>query len=264
MTKRLWITGAAHPIFFQTNAAWGRQTRKVGILARTLIALLFLPWFMPGAVLADTQVVPADQKYILVTGFEPFGGEATNGSWEAVEHLQGAVVADKKVIVSQLPVLWEKASAKLTALVQEYHPVAVVAFGEAGAEPVRIEMIAKNIRERIQDNAQKLPTTGVVSVSAPPTLRATLNADIISKRLHAVGIPVTLSQDAGGYLCNETFFNLMHFSEIEKSSTIHRGFVHVPPLNAKLFMPDGTTLSFNKVTLEKTADIVVRAVMEGL
>ena len=229
----------------------------------TLIALLFLSWFMPSVALADAEVQAA-QKYILLTGFEPFGDEKTNGAWEAVQHLQGTVIANKKVIVYQLPVIWEKASEKLLTLIREYHPVAVIAFGEADAEPVRVEMVAKNIREMVLDNARKMPATSFIFASAPPTLRTTLNVDVITKHLHEIGIPVILSQDAGEYLCNETFFNLMNFSGTEKSLIIRRGFIHVPPLNAQVVMPDSSTLSFDKATLEKTADVVIHAVAEGL
>ena len=233
------------------------------IKAKPLIMILFLSWLVPSAVLAETKA-QADQKYILVTGFEPFGGGKTNGSWEAVQHLQGAVIANKKLIVYQLPVIWEKASVKMVALIQEYHPVAVIAFGEAGAEPVRVEMVAKNSRDFYRDNINQKPATNFISLSAPPTLRTTLNAGLIIKRLHEAGIPASLSQDAGGYLCNETFFNLMNFAETGKTTSIRRGFIHVPPLNARVTMPDNTAILFDKGTLEKTADAVVRAVAEGL
>jgi pyroglutamyl-peptidase len=232
------------------------------IKATPLIIILFLLWLMPDPVLADTKA-QADQQYILVTAFEPFGGGKTNGSWEAVQHLQGSVIANKKLIVYQLPVIWEKASVKMAALINEYHPVAVIAFGEAGAEPVRVEMVAKNSRDLYRDNLNQKPATDFISSSAPATLRTTLNADLIIKRLHEIGIPAGLSQDAGGYLCNETFFNLMNFAETAKTTSIQRGFIHVPPLNARVVMPDNTTILFDKGTLKKTADVVVRAVAEG-
>lgn len=263
MAKRMWATSKANLLTVQTNASWEQKIKIAGAFVNSLTALLFLSWLMPSVVLADTKM-QAEQKYILVTGFEPFGGGKTNGSWEAVQHLQGTVIANKKVIVYQLPVIWEKSSEKLVALILKYHPVAVVAFGEAGVEPVRVEMVAKNARDMYGDNTNQMPATNVISTSSPPTLRTTLNTDVIIKRLHEVGIPVTLSQDAGGYLCNETFFNLMNFSETEKSLNIRRGFIHVPPLNTRVVMPDGSTLLFNKATLEKTANIIVLAVAEGL
>lgn len=254
---------AQHTQATQTNSASENMTRGIATPVKTLITLLLLSWLMPGIALADSQT-QANQKYILVTGFEPFGGEKTNGSWEAVQHLDGTVIADKKVIVYQLPVIWENASEKLVTLIKKYHPVAVISFGEAGAEPVRVEMTAKNTRDKNEDNANKMPPTSFISASAPPTLRTTLNVDVITLRLHEGGIPVTLSQDAGGYLCNETFFNLMNFSGPRKSSSIRRGFIHVPPLNAKVVMPDKSIILFDKTTLERTADIIVGAVTEGL
>jgi len=263
MAERLWAIGEINLFTFRTTAGWKQKIKIVETLVNILIALLFLSCFTPSVVWAKNKV-QANQKYILVTGFEPFGGEKTNGSWEAVQHLDGTVIANKKVVVCQLPVIWEKASEKLVALIREYHPVAVVAFGEAGAEPVRVEMVAKNTRDMYGDNAKKMPSTDFISASAPPTLRTSLNTEVITERLHEGGIPVTLSQDAGGYLCNETFFNLMNFSGAEKTLNIRRGFIHVPPLNAKVVMPDSPAVSFDKTTLEKTADIVVRAVTEGL
>jgi pyrrolidone-carboxylate peptidase len=125
------------------------------------ITLLCFSWFIPGIVRADTPV-QANSPYILVSGFEPFGGEKTNGSWEAVQHLQGSLIAGKKIIVCQLPVIWEKASEKLEALMRQYHPVAVVAFGDAGGRPLKVEMVAKNVRNLIQDNAGKLPETSFI------------------------------------------------------------------------------------------------------
>jgi len=263
MAERLWAAGEVNSSSFQTTAGWKQKIKIVETLVNILIALLLLSCFTPSVVWAKTKV-QANQKYILVTGFEPFGGEKTNGSWEAVQHLDGTVIANKKVVVCQLPVIWEKASEKLAALIREYHPVAVVAFGEAGAEPVRVEIVAKNTRDMYGDNAKKMPSTDFISASAPPTLRTSLNTDVITERLHEGGIPVTLSQDAGGYLCNETFFNLMNFSGAEITLNIRRGFIHVPPLNAKVVMPDSPAVSFDKAILEKTADIVVRAVAEGL
>ena len=73
-----------------------------------------------------------------------------------------------------------------------------------------------------------------------------------------------MSHDAGGYLCNETFFNLLNFSGTGSSQAIRRGFIHVPPINASVAMPDGSRFLFDKAALEKAASIVMRAVAEGL
>ena len=259
----MWVSGEIGCLTFQKNSPLEKLARIVGNPHHILIAFLFLAWIMSGVVQAKNNEL-SNQKFVLVTGFEPFGGEKTNGSWEAVQHLDGTVIADKQIVSYQLPVRWEKASEKLLGLIQEIHPVAVIAFGEAGAQAVRVEMVAKNFRDQYRDNSNKMPETNLISTSAPPSLRTTLNIDLITMRLQEASIPVTLSKDAGGYLCNETFFNLMNFSTADKLLNIRRGFIHVPPLNAKVISTDGAALLFNKAALERTADIVVRAAVEGL
>ncbi len=227
------------------------------------MSILLFSCFMPALVLAGTEP-QVGQPSILVTGFEPFGGDTVNGSWEAVRHLEGQRIAGRRVLVRQLPVVWQRASKELEALIRRYHPEAVVAFGVAGAEPVRVEMVAKNVRDMIRDNAGNLPASRVIQPGAPSDLRTTLNSTLIVRRLQEAAIPVTLSEDAGGYLCNETFFNLMNFTPSATSPLRYRGFIHVPPPGARVAMPDGSRFLFDRAALEKAADVVLRAVAEGL
>lgn len=203
-------------------------------------------------------------KIILVTAFEPFGGKTTNGSWEAVKNLNNTRINDKIIIIHQLPVVWEKASQKLFTLMVQYQPVAVIAFGEADAQPVRLETVARNVREPYKDNIAQLPQTRYIAQNAPATLTTTLNVDLIAQRLREEGIPVTFSNSAGGYLCNETFFNLMNFTHPSIRHHVVRGFVHVPPHNAEVITPQLKTLLFNEEVLQKTALTIIEAVAEGL
>jgi pyroglutamyl-peptidase len=197
---------------------------------------------------------------ILVTGFEPFGGDKTNGSWEAVKHLQGAHLGNATVVVAELPVVWSKAGDQLHELILKYHPQAVVAFGQAGAEPVRIETIAHNVRQHYKDNAGAMPPTDVISASAPQTLDTALDVPAIQKSLQAAKIPVVISKDAGGYLCNETFYRL---ENDPAAQGIPRGFVHVPPLDVNV-TADGSKTVFDAKTLAAAADAVVSSVAASL
>lgn len=203
----------------------------------------------------------AQPAYIMVTGFEPFGGGNTNGSWEAVKHLQGKHFGGDTVVVAQLPVVWGKAGEQLRGLIRKYHPRAVIAFGQAGAEPVRIETIARNERKPYKDNAGALPPTDTVAASAPATLPTALDVDAIRKNLQAAKIPVVESKDAGGYLCNETFYVLMNDPDAQ---AIPRGFVHVPPLDAVVKGADGGKVVFDEKTLAAAADAVVSSVAASL
>ncbi len=203
-------------------------------------------------------------EYILITGFEPFGEHKTNSSWEAVRHLQGKQFSHKTILVAQLPTVWEEAGKKLQVLIQKYHPVAVIAFGQAGKEPVRIELIAKNLRENIKDNHAAFPTSLLISKSAPATFKTTLDIRAIMQHLRQAEIPVVESSDAGRYLCNETFFILMSDPGAQWALKIPRGFVHVPSLNASVVTAKGYLVLFDAKKLEKTATIVVKAVAQSL
>ena len=225
-------------------------------MRRLLLSLLATVLILPAV-----AAIPAQPGTILVTGFEPFGGDITNGSWEAVQHLQGKRVGDETVVVAQLPVVWGKAGDQLRELIRKYHPQAVIAFGQAGAEPVRIETIARNERRPYKDNAGALPPTDVVAASAPATIPTALNVVAIEKGLHAAKIPVRESQDAGGYLCNETFYVLMDDSDVQQ---VPRGFVHVPPLDATVTGADGGKTHFDRKMLAAAADAVVGSVAASL
>ena len=225
-------------------------------MRKLLLSILALSLLLCAAAAA-----PAQPAYILVTGFEPFGGDKTNGSWEAVQHLQGRQFGGETVVVAQLPVVWGKAGEELHGLIQKYHPRAVIAFGQAGREPVRIETIARNERKPYKDNAGALPPTDVVAASAPATIPTALDVDAVRKSLQAAKIPVVESKDAGGYLCNETFYVLMNDPDVQK---IPRGFVHVPPLDATVTGADGSKTLFDGKTLAAAADAVVSSVAASL
>ncbi|MFI4920483.1 MAG: hypothetical protein ACHQAZ_02445 [Gammaproteobacteria bacterium] len=207
---------------------------------------------------------PANPAYILVTGFEPFGGDKTNGSWEAVRHLQGKQFPSGTVVVSELPVVWDKAGQELRGLILKYHPRAVIAFGQAGAEPVRLELIAHNVTQRYPDNRGALPPQPVISATGPASAKTALDVDSITKALGAAGIPVVKSSDAGGYLCNETFFVLMSDPGPAWALAMPRGFVHVPPLDAVVTTADGKRTVFDQKTLAAAADAVVASVAGSL
>ncbi len=222
------------------------------------LTLVFLPAH------AHAAAPAAQEKLILVTGFEPFGGDATNGSWEAVKGLDGRHFGNSVVVAARLPVVWGKAAKKLRQLVRFYKPAAVISFGQAGAGPVRLETTARNVRGAIPDNEGMLPQAGIVYVGSPQTLETTLPAPGIMVRLLAAGIPAEQSQDAGNYLCNDTFYNLMFNPGLNSAKMAPRGFIHVPPLGSRVITSGGKTVVFNRQLLQRAAEIIVNTVAESV
>jgi len=227
------------------------MTGRMRIGAGVLTALLAGAAFAAG---------PATPKVILVTGFEPFGGDATNGSWEAVRTLDGTTIGGARVVVAQLPVVWGDAAARLRELVKANNPAAIVCFGQAGVEPVRLESTAHNVRDNYPDNKGAVPSSLTIEAAGPATLESSLPLADIGKRLNAAGIPARVSPDAGGYLCNDTFYVLMH----DAVGAPIRGFVHVPPLDAEVAAESGTSVRFDGARLRRTAEIVVEATADKI
>lgn len=226
---------------------------------KCLVASIFWALF----ILFTIVPVYAEQpKVILITGFEPFGGDATNGSWEAVQHLTGKRFDNMEMVVAQLPVVWGEAAEKLQSLIKANKPVSVISFGQAGEEPVRLETTAHNVRGRIRDNKRMMPRTSQIYINAPLTLETSLPVNKIENRLRAAGIPVRVSQDAGTYLCNDIFYTLMYDSGFDTTKNIPRGFIHVPPLNARVLTGEGNIVIFDKRLLQKTAEIIIQTIVE--
>lgn len=164
---------------------------------------------------------------ILATAFNPFGAAETNAS----ETLLRALKDDAGVVRVVLPTEYERAGREIVRLIRELRPQAVICFGVAGgADALRLERVARNWAEAaVPDNAGNLRNGQAIVPGAPDAYPATLPYDAMSAALEARGIPHVLSENAGGYVCNHTFFCACH--EIaESGEEIACGFVHVPPI----------------------------------
>jgi pyroglutamyl-peptidase len=168
---------------------------------------------------------------ILVTGFEPFGGKLINPALEAVKLLEGRVLADHLLVTRPLPVVHGECIETLIRHIRQVDPVLVVAIGQAGG---RIEMtperVAINVDDyRIPDNAGNQPASGPVVAGGPVGYWSTLPVKAMVKALKEQGIPASVSNSAGTFVCNHLFYGLMHFLAREGVGR-RGGFIHVPYL----------------------------------
>ena len=156
---------------------------------------------------------------VLVTGFEPFGENAINPSQLLAEELGGVV----------LPVSYARAANELRAAVDERKPELVLCFGLAEkSTAVAVERFAHNLDEASTlDNEDAGGSGAEIEVAGPVAYRTRLPVEAIVAALEAEEIPVEISRDAGGYLCNHVFYVLMHTLGPDQLG----GFVHVPPLD---------------------------------
>ncbi len=169
---------------------------------------------------------------ILLTGFEPFGGDQINPSWEIAKALNGQKIAGVNIIARMLPCVFGEALKVLQQSIDEVNPDLVLALGqEGGRSDFSIERIAINIDDaRIADNAGAQPIDQPVVNGAPAAYFSTLPIKTMVAELRAAGHPASVSQTAGTFVCNHVFFGLQHALH---GSGVRSGFMHLPLLPAQ-------------------------------
>lgn len=166
---------------------------------------------------------------ILLTGFEPFDGAATNSSWQAVRLVAARWDQPETLITAELPVAFGQTGDRMRALLAEHRPDLVVAAGLAnGRGQITPERVAINIDDaRIPDNAGRQLIDESIVPGGPAAYFSTLPVKAIVAALREREIPAAVSNTAGTFLCNDVFYVLM--DEIARAYADTRGgFVHVP------------------------------------
>ncbi|MCU7375382.1 pyroglutamyl-peptidase I [Paucibacter sp. O1-1] len=166
---------------------------------------------------------------ILLTGFEPFGGEAINPAWEIARSLDGETLGPARIVARQLPCVFGQSLRVLDEALAELRPGLVLALGQAGGRSdLSLERVAINVDDaRIADNAGAQPIDMPVLESGPAAYFSTLPIKAIVHGLRAAGLPASVSQSAGTFVCNHLFYGLQHRLA---GSGVRSGFLHIPYL----------------------------------
>lgn len=165
---------------------------------------------------------------VLLTGFDPFGGESLNPSWEAVRRLHGRILRGHEIVAARLPTCFGTSRKRLQALLRQHSPQLVICVGQAGGRSrLSLERIAINIDDaRIPDNAGRQPVDRPIVRGAPAAYFSTLPIKAALQALLQAGIPAEISQTAGTFVCNHVFYGLMHV--LRDNPQVRGGFVHIP------------------------------------
>ena len=167
---------------------------------------------------------------ILLTGFEPFGGETVNPSWEAAQRAAAILTAEGDPAVAiQLPCVFGTSIDVLADAVRTHQPELVLCVGQAGGRSeISLERVAINVDDaRIPDNADNQPVDDPVRVGGPAAYFSTLPLKRSLRALTEAGLPAAVSQTAGTYVCNHVFYGLMDLLARDRA-TARGGFIHVP------------------------------------
>ena len=168
-------------------------------------------------------------KTILITGFDPFGGEPINPAWEAVKTMDGYTDGDYKVVTQMVPTIRYKSVDTVKAAAEQCQPDFILCVGQAGGRPnITVERVAINQDDaRIPDNEGAQPIDRTIFAEGPAAYFATLPIKAMVQNMKAAGIPAAVSNTAGTFVCNHIMYGALHFAATQQPS-LKAGFVHIP------------------------------------
>jgi pyroglutamyl-peptidase len=170
---------------------------------------------------------------VLVTGFDPFGGSAVNPSWDAIHALNGREISGHRIVGGEIPTIFGASLLKLEQLMEEVQPRLVICTGQAGGRPaISLERIAINVNDaRIPDNVGAKPIDVPIVPGGPAAYFTTLPIKAMLQTLLDNGVRAEVSQTAGTFVCNQTFYGLMHLLARPRWEGVRGGLIHVPWLH---------------------------------
>lgn len=167
-------------------------------------------------------------KKLLITGFDPFGGETVNPAWEAVKLLP-EYVGDLVLHRRMIPTAFGRAAEAVLKAAKEVCPDVILCIGQAGGRvSVTPERIGINMRSaQIADNAGNRPIEEPIVPGGPDGLFATVPVAAMAQAIREAGLPGQVSNTAGTFVCNDVLYMLLyHYRE----TPVRVGFIHVPLL----------------------------------
>lgn len=201
---------------------------------------------------------------ILVTGFDPFGGETVNPAYEAVKMLPEQI-AGAEIIKLEIPTVFSKSSVAVEEGIQKYNPDIVINVGQAGGRShITIEQVAINLADaRIPDNAGEQPLNEALQPDGDTAYFATVPIRAMVKHVQEHGLPCSISYTAGTYVCNCVMYNVLYMTR-KKYPNIKAGFIHVPFATSQLIGKPATTPGMSLDEIEKSLEYAIEAVVLGV
>lgn len=168
---------------------------------------------------------------VLITGFEPFGGDCINSSWETASAISCSEVNGVVIEARKLPVSFSKVSDVLTQHINEVKPDVLIMLGQAKTDFIRIERVAINLMDSQKpDNDGYIPNETPINPDGYPAYFSSLPVKVLRDSLNKIGIHTKVSNSAGLYVCNKAYYTVLHYINLN-SLRIKAVFVHLPRIS---------------------------------
>ena len=199
---------------------------------------------------------------VLVTGFDPFGGESINPAWEAVKVIKDEI-AGAEVVKMQIPTVVGKSIAKIHDKMVEINPDIVIAVGQAGGRfGVTPERVAINVTDaRIPDNEGNQPIDEPIFANGDAAYFSNLPVKAMVQAIKDAGYPSVLSNTAGTYICNHVMYGILYYIQKEFPNA-RGGFIHVPYAASQVVNKPGTA-SMAIADITASIEAAIKAAVEN-
>ncbi len=199
---------------------------------------------------------------ILLTAFEPFGGDVVNPAQEAVAKVSDRI-KDAQIVKLSVPVVFGKSVEVVRCAMEKEKPDVVLCIGQAGGRfGLTPERVAINIDDaRIPDNEGNQPLDQPIFQDGAPAYFTSLPAKAMVAAIREAGIPSSLSYTAGTFVCNHLMYGVLY--HIAKSFPDMRGgFMHVPFLHEQV-MARPNTPSLSTEDIVRGIEAAIVAILEN-
>lgn len=197
---------------------------------------------------------------ILVTGFDPFGGETVNPAYEAVKLLPDTI-GGAQIFKLEIPTVFSLSGPAVEEGIKKYQPDVVLCVGQAGGRAsISVEKVAINfVDARIPDNNGEQPLDEPLQADGPAAYFSTLPVKAMVQHVKDAGLPCYLSFTAGTYVCNSIMYKVLYMCE-KRYPGIRAGFIHVPYACGQVIDKANTTPSMPLETIAKSLEYAIEAI----
>ena len=198
---------------------------------------------------------------ILVTGFDPFGGETVNPALEAVKLLPKEIHG-AEVYWAEIPTVFYQSAEVLEAEINRYHPDAVLCIGQAGGRAsLTPERVAINQDDaRIPDNQGNQPIDEPIRMDGQAAYFSTLPIKAIVQAIKEEGLPATVSNTAGTFVCNHLMYQALYLAD-KKFPNMRAGFMHIPYMTEQVINKSNTA-SMNLTDIVRGIEAAIGAIVD--
>lgn len=192
---------------------------------------------------------------ILVTGFDPFGGEKINPAIEAVKRLPDEIDGNQ-IIKLEVPTIFYKSAEVAKNAIEKYQPDMVINVGQAGGRAaITPERIAINFQAgSTPDNSGRGPKEGKIEEDGADGYFTQLPIKKMVTAMRKAGIPSEISNSAGTYVCNHLFYE-MQYMRVHEFPNLKTGFIHLPFLPSQAKNGRRPSMSLDNMVAGLTASI---------